>query len=84
MSTFLDILSLLLAAIGGLLILVAGLGIYRLPDLLTRMHASSKAGTLGAVCILLAVALGIVLMSFAFLINMIFHFLQGRLKSDAV
>ena len=32
----------------------------------------------------LAVALGIVLMAFAFLINMIFHFLQGRLKSDAV
>ena len=30
------------------------------------------------------VALGIVLMSFAFLINMVFHFLQGRLKSDAL
>jgi multicomponent Na+:H+ antiporter subunit G len=57
MSTFMDILSLVLAATGGLLILVAGLGILRLPDLLTRMHASSKAGTLGAVCILLAVAL---------------------------
>jgi multicomponent Na+:H+ antiporter subunit G len=57
MSTVLDILSLALAAIGGLLILVAGVGLVRLPDLLTRMHASSKAGTLGAVCILLAVAL---------------------------
>ncbi len=57
MSTSLDILSLALASIGALLILVAGLGIFRLPDLLTRMHASSKAGTLGAVCILLAVAL---------------------------
>ena len=32
----------------------------------------------------LAVALGIVLMSSAFLINMIFHLLQGRLRSDAV
>jgi tungstate transport system permease protein len=32
----------------------------------------------------LAVALGIILMSFAFAINMLFHFLQGRLKSDAV
>lgn len=57
MTTFMEILSLILAAIGALLILVAGIGIVRLPDLLTRMHASSKAGTLGAVCILLAVAL---------------------------
>ena len=57
MSTALEILSLCLAAIGALLVLVAGIGILRLPDLLTRMHASSKAGTLGAVCILLSVAL---------------------------
>ena len=59
MTTFMDILSLVLAATGALLILVAGLGILRLPDLLTRMHASSKAGTLGAICILLAVALAV-------------------------
>ena len=32
----------------------------------------------------LAVALGIVLMAFAFTINLVFHFLQGRLNSDAV
>lgn len=32
----------------------------------------------------LAVALGMVLMTFAFVINMVFHFLQGRLKSDAL
>ena len=32
----------------------------------------------------LAVALGIVLMSCAFFINMIFHLFQGRLKTDAV
>lgn len=32
----------------------------------------------------LAVALGILLMGFAFAINMIFQFLQGRVKSDAV
>jgi tungstate transport system permease protein len=32
----------------------------------------------------LAVALGITLMSFAFVINMLFHFLQGRTRSDAV
>lgn len=32
----------------------------------------------------LAVALGITLMSFAFVINMLFHFFQGRTRSDAV
>jgi tungstate transport system permease protein len=32
----------------------------------------------------LAVALGITLMSFAFLINMLFHLIQGRMGSDAV
>jgi multicomponent Na+:H+ antiporter subunit G len=47
----------LLAAIGAFLVLVAGLGIVRMPDLLTRMHASSKAATLGGALILLAVAL---------------------------
>ena len=46
------------AATGTGLILVASLGIVRMPDLLTRMHASSKAGTLGASLILVAVAEG--------------------------
>jgi len=45
------------AALGILLMVVAGVGLLRMPDLLTRMHASSKAGTLGAILVLLAVAL---------------------------
>jgi tungstate transport system permease protein len=32
----------------------------------------------------LAVALGITLMTFAFAINMLFHFFQGRTGSDAL
>jgi len=31
---------------GGFFALIAGLGILRLPDVLVRMHASTKAGTL--------------------------------------
>lgn len=46
-----------LAALGAFLMVVAGLGIVRMPDLPTRMHASSKAGTLGAALVLVAVAL---------------------------
>jgi len=54
-----DIIAVVIAALGTGLILVAGLGMVRMPDLLTRMHASSKAGTLGATLILLAVAITI-------------------------
>jgi multicomponent Na+:H+ antiporter subunit G len=45
-----------LACLGIALMVVAGIGLLRMPDLLTRMHASSKAGTLGAALVLVAVA----------------------------
>ncbi|MDL1872772.1 monovalent cation/H(+) antiporter subunit G [Deltaproteobacteria bacterium PRO3] len=43
--------------LGTLLMGIAALGIFRLPDLFMRMHASSKAGALGVALQLLAVAL---------------------------
>ncbi|SHE56054.1 multicomponent Na+:H+ antiporter subunit G [Modicisalibacter ilicicola DSM 19980] len=42
---------------GTFFMFVAALGVLRLPDLLTRMHATTKAATLGAALIMLAVAL---------------------------
>ena len=45
-----------LVLLGGFVCVVAGLGILRLPDVLIRMHASTKAGTLGSGLILTAVA----------------------------
>ena len=45
-----------LMIIGSLFCLVAAVGMLRLPDTLIRMHAATKAGTLGAGCILLAEA----------------------------
>ncbi len=44
-----------LLVLGSLFFLVAAVGIIRLPDPLTRMHAATKAGTLGAGLMLLAV-----------------------------
>lgn len=38
-------------------VLIAGLGVFRLEDVLNRMHASTKAGTLGSSLSLVAVAL---------------------------
>ncbi|WP_299616040.1 monovalent cation/H(+) antiporter subunit G [Pelagibius sp.] len=51
-----EILTALLVLAGGLFALAAALGVLRLPDVLIRMHASTKAGTLGCGLILLAVA----------------------------
>ena len=41
---------------GCLFCLVAAVGLIRLPDTLTRMHAATKAGTLGAGMFMAAVA----------------------------
>lgn len=42
---------------GSIFCLIAALGLVRLPDALTRMHAATKAGTLGAGLLVLAEAL---------------------------
>ena len=50
------IIAALLLVIGTLFCLVAAVGMLRLPDTLIRMHAATKAGTLGAGFILAAQA----------------------------
>jgi multicomponent Na+:H+ antiporter subunit G len=47
----------LLLIAGSLFSMIAALGVLRLPDLYTRLHAASKAGAVGGGMILLAVAL---------------------------
>ena len=42
---------------GGFFALVAAIGVLRLPDVLTRMHASTKAGILGSSLILIGGAI---------------------------
>ena len=51
-----DVISAALIVIGGGFMLLAGVGILRMPDLFMRMQAATKAATLGAGCMLLAVA----------------------------
>jgi len=46
-----------LLLVGAIFSLLASIGILRLPDLLTRMHAASKAGVVGGGLVLVAVAL---------------------------
>ena len=55
-----DLLNYLAAAIivlGGLFSVVAAIGLIRLPDIYSRSHAASKAGTLGSGLVLVALAL---------------------------
>lgn len=51
-----EILLAVLMLVGALLCLVAAIGVLRFEDVLMRMHATSKAGTLGAGLIFLAAA----------------------------
>jgi multicomponent Na+:H+ antiporter subunit G len=53
----LDVLSALFLVAGGFFCFVAGIGIVRLGDIYIRMHASTKAGTLGIALIALAMML---------------------------
>lgn len=56
-SAFMNVAVGLLLIIGAAFSLVAAIGIVRLPDVYSRMHAASKAGTLGSGVALIALAL---------------------------
>ena len=57
MALLLDILSWVALLAGGGFVLVGGIGILRLPDLYTRMHAASLTDTLGTLLLLLGIML---------------------------
>ena len=57
MSTVLDIASWISLAGGGFFCVVGGIGLLRMPDFYTRMHAASVTETLGAGLILLGLML---------------------------
>lgn len=47
-----DFITCLLILLGSLFMFLAALGIVRMPDLYTRMHAATKVGTIGVICVL--------------------------------
>jgi multicomponent Na+:H+ antiporter subunit G len=84
---------LILDLLGGLLILsgiflfVSGtLGLLRLPDFYTRMHATGKCDTLGALLVLLGLALynGFNLVSAKIVIIVVFIFLANPTATHAI
>ncbi len=44
----------LLATVGVLFMLISAIGLLRLPDIFSRMHAAGKASTIGVGCLLLS------------------------------
>jgi len=52
-----DTLSWILLVSGGLVAIASAIGLLRLPDLYTRMHAAGMLDSLGALCILAGLAL---------------------------
>lgn len=56
MAAFQDAVSIGLMIAGVVLLMIAAVGIVRLPDLFLRMSATSKASSLGAGCLFLALA----------------------------
>lgn len=57
MSGLGNILAGIFVVLGAGFVLVAAVGILRLPDFYTRIHAAAKAGTVGSVMTLLALAI---------------------------
>jgi multicomponent Na+:H+ antiporter subunit G len=52
-----DVVAAVFLVLGGLLSLVAGVGVLRFPDALSRLHAGTKPQVLGLVCIAIAIVL---------------------------
>ena len=51
-----DFIAGILVVIGGFFALVASIGLIRFPDIYSRMHAASKAGTVGSGFMMIALA----------------------------
>lgn len=54
MEAIVNLITALMVLVGAVFSLLAAIGILRLPDVYSRMHAASKAGTVGSGILLLA------------------------------
>ena len=57
MADWLDMLSFVLLVSGGAFVLIGGIGLLRMPDLYTRMHAASLTDSMGTLLVLAGVML---------------------------
>ncbi len=71
---------------GGIFVLVGGVGVVRMPDVFTRMHAAGVADTMGAGLILLGLMLqsGVHLGTFKLFVLLVFLLLTGPTSTNAL
>jgi multicomponent Na+:H+ antiporter subunit G len=81
-----DILTWILLIAGSLLLLITGLGLLRLPDLYTRIHAGGMADTLATFLIFVGLALqsGFTLITVKLLLVIVFVFFTSPTASYAL
>lgn len=84
--TPLEVVVAVLAAVGTFFVLVGTIGLLRLPDLYTRVHATSKADTLGTVLTLAAASLvfGDVVPTVKILFLLVFTFVTAPTAAHAI
>ena len=86
MSAAAELASSILLGLGGLFVLIGGIGIVRLPDFFTRLHASGLNDTLGAAMILigLMVVAGFTLVSAKLALILFFLFFTAPTSTHAL
>jgi multicomponent Na+:H+ antiporter subunit G len=85
-SLLIDGLSYLLIAVGSFFVVVGGIGLIRMPDLYTRMHAASITDTVGAGLLLLGLMLqaGFSLVALKLLFLLALFFFTGPVVTHAL
>jgi multicomponent Na+:H+ antiporter subunit G len=84
--TAIQVVSAVLLALGGIVMLGGATGVVRFPDFYTRLHAGGKSDTLGAALILigLALPLGLDLISLKLLLIVVFVFIFNPTATHAL
>ncbi len=86
MGLLVDVVSWFCLIGGGLFVLVGGVGVVRMPDVFTRLHAVGVADTMGAGLILLALILqsGFHVGAFKLFLLLVFLMLTGPTSTHAL
>jgi len=86
MALIVDLLSWSLLSVGGIFILIGGIGVVRLPEFYTRMHAASLTDSIGTILILVGIILqaGVSLAAFKLMAILVFMLLTGPTATYAL
>ena len=86
MALIVDLLSWVLLSVGAIFILIGGIGVVRLPEFYTRMHAASLTDSIGTILILVGIMLqaGVSLAAFKLMAILVFMLLTGPTATYAL